>query len=75
MMAKEHGTGIPVMEAPQEIIEYLNRGRMLEFEKGGSMMYRDVIVCAQGKKESVKTKYDVLHSKSPYEIGQDIARR
>lgn len=53
-MAQDHGNVHPIVEAPREVIEYINRGpKMIKaFDKVGYCLYQGAVVCETGKKEA-----------------------
>lgn len=46
---------LPIVEAPREVIKYLNKGeaRLAAFDAAGYMVMQNVIVCELGKKQDV----------------------
>lgn len=54
LIAQDNGLPIAVVEAPREIIEHFNRGKLIKaFDKVGYFIYNGVAVCETGKKEQV----------------------
>lgn len=68
-MAQENGALHPIIEAPREIVEYLNRGPLTKlFDKVGYCIYNGVVVCEEGKKDAVIKKIEDSHSLSPQDL-------
>lgn len=69
MMAQDNGDIHVIVEAPREIIEYLNRGKMLKaFDKVGFCINNGVIVCGEGKKDEVLQQIEDSNTLGPSEI-------
>lgn len=64
-VAQDQGNDMPVIEAPREIIEHLNMGKMKEFEKDQYCIYKGVFVCEVGKKQLVEQKLATTHRFDP----------
>jgi hypothetical protein len=59
LIAQDNGLPIAVVEAPREIIEHFNRGRLIQaFDKAGYFIYNGVAVCETGKKAKVTEAMD-----------------
>ena len=66
LMAQDRGDTMPVVEAPREICEHFNRGRLLKaFDRAGYFIYDGVAVCETGKKEKVVNSFDQSSSLMP----------
>lgn len=59
LMAQDNGTAIAIVEAPREIIEHFNRGKLLKaFDRAGYFIFNGAAVCEEGKKEKVIQDFD-----------------
>lgn len=55
LLAIDHGNIHAIVEAPRDVIEYINRGvKMLKaFDRVGYCLYQGAVVCETGKKQAV----------------------
>ncbi len=69
MMAQENGEIHPIVEAPRDIIEYLNRGKMIKaFDRIGYCIYNNVIICEVGKKDQTRQLIEDSNTLSPQDL-------
>lgn len=59
MRGQIDGDGLPWVEAPREVIQYYNRGKMLKgFDDVGYFVMQNTRVYEVGKREVASEKYD-----------------
>jgi hypothetical protein len=70
-MAQDAGDAMAIIEAPREIIEYFNRGRMIQaFDAVGYFIYHGVCVCETGKKADIEAKIAESETMLPAEYNK-----
>jgi hypothetical protein len=72
-MARDNGDVHAIVEAPREVVEYINRGPKMiaAFDRVGYCLYHGVVVCETGKKDATIELLEGPHgsnSLSPHEF-------
>lgn len=72
MIAKDHELMFAIVEAPQEIIEYYNRGPLLSaFNRVGYFIINGAVVCKEGTSEAIA---DLLEESHSMDVTQFVAK-
>lgn len=59
LVAQDNGESMAVVEAPREIIEHFNRGKMVKaFDRAGYFIYNGAAVCEEGKKDKITQGFE-----------------
>lgn len=62
LLAKEQGDDLAIVEAPREIIEHFNRGKLLKaFDAVGYFLYQGAAVCESGHKDRINGVLEHTH--------------
>ncbi len=72
MMAQDAGLQFAIVEAPLDVIEHFNRGKLINaFHAVGYFLYQGAAVCLEGTKEQVENNLELSHQQTPDDWNKD----